>query len=177
MYLEILSYIEDKSSRINDLKNIFYTTARVPLHTDELRQSLFQKYAAPYIEHWPDDVFFACDLNSKKTLGYLIGCRNSIAAESIFSPLLGSYVLFSDLFKKFPAHLHMNTHPDHQGVGVGTFLIEEYALELKKFGIKGVHVVTSPEERNVQFYLRHKFKHLYERKYNDRSLLFMGRRL
>ena len=177
MYLEILSYIENKVLRINNLREIFFLTVKIPLPDETARQALFQKYAAPYIEYWPDDVFFACDLNSKKTMGYLVGCRYSQPASEIFSSLLGSYNLFSDLFKKFPAHLHMNVHPDYQGQGVGSFLIKEYVLDLKKIGVKGVHIITSPEEKNVHFYRRHKFSFLDERVFNGRRLLFMGRRL
>ncbi len=177
MYLEILSYIEDKARRITDLENIFCLNIKAPAPHEAQKKLLFEKYAKPYIEHWPDDVFFACDLSSKKTLGYLIGCQNSGEAINIFAPLLESYSLFSDLFKKFPAHLHINVHPDHHGRGVGTFLVQEYILDLKKAKVKGVHIITAPEERNVNFYTQNKFTNTAVRQHNGKDLLFMGRSL
>jgi GNAT superfamily N-acetyltransferase len=174
MYIEILSYIQNKQKRLQSLEDIFFINAKAPVGTAEARQNLFSKYAAPYIENWPDDIFFACHLDSQKTMGYLTGCRNSRKAEEILGPKLGSYSLFSDYFLKYPAHLHMNTHPDFHGQGAGSFLIQEYIIELKKNKIRGLHIVTSPNEKNVQFYLKHKFKAIDTRTYNGRELLFMG---
>lgn len=175
MYLEILSYITNKQERLSDLSEIFFLNAQVPLNDEKEKSSFFQKYAEPYIRLWPDDVFFARDIATNKTLGYLIGCRDSQEASPVFEPLLKSYSLFSDLFKKFPAHLHMNIHPDHHGRGAGSFLVQEYILELRKFGVKGVHLITSPEQKNVDFYLKNKFTYQVERNFNGRPLLFMAR--
>ncbi|MCB0349709.1 MAG: GNAT family N-acetyltransferase [Bdellovibrionales bacterium] len=177
MYLEILSYTQNKAQRLQDLENIFFSNAQASIENEPERKSLFNKYAKPYIEHWPDDVFFACDLNTNKTMGYLIGCRDSLKAEPILSPLLGSYDLFADQFEKFPAHLHMNTHPEFHSQGVGTFLVQEYIIELKKSGCKGVHIVTAPGLRNVAFYTKNKFTHTINRDYKTHKLLFMGRSL
>jgi GNAT superfamily N-acetyltransferase len=177
MYIEILSYIQNKSARIEALKNILFLNAQSSVRTKAERRILFDKYAAPYIETWPDDVFFSCDLKTKETLGYLIGCKNSLEAEALFSPLIGSYSLFSDQFKKFPAHLHMNTHPNFHGRGVGTFLVQEYIIDLKRAKSKGVHIVTSPEQRNVHFYAKNIFTNVLAREYNNKKLLFMGRSL
>lgn len=174
MYLEILGYIENKSQRLNDLREIFFLTAKKDLKSEADREALFNQYAAPYIENWPDDVFFACDLKTKRTMGYLIGCRNSKKAEDILGSRLGSYDVFADLYAKYPAHLHMNVHPDFQGHGVGSFLLQEYIIELKKYRVRGVHIVTAPSERNVDFYLKHKLRFQVERSYNNHPMLFMG---
>lgn len=177
MYIETLSYIQNKQERLTELENIFFLTAKAEIETSEKKQSLFEKYAKPYIQNWPDDVHFACEISSKKTIGYLIGCRDSLRAEPIFKPLLKSYDVFLDQFKKYPAHLHMNIHPDYQGTGVGTFLIQEYLLELKKAKIKGVHIITSPHEGNSDFYKKNKFIFKLEREFNSHKLLFMGNSL
>jgi GNAT superfamily N-acetyltransferase len=174
MYLEILSYIQNKEPRIKDLQDIFFLTAKVPLKNEEDRKNLFQRYAEPYIQHWPDYVFFACDEQSGRTMGYLIGCADDKQAHEVLSPLQKSYELFADLHKKYPAHLHINIHPDFQGHGVGTFLIQEFIIELKKLGCRGVHILTAPEERNVGFYFKNKFKFRTQRELNNKSVLFMG---
>lgn len=171
MFIEILSYISNKESRLKDLREIFDLNAKSP--TPEL----FDKYARPYIENWPDDVFFACDLASKQTMGYLLGCRDSRKGAEILSPLLKSYSVFEDLFPRYPAHFHINVHPRFHGRGAGTFLVQDYLVELKKSGVKGVHIVTSPDERNVDFYLKQKFIYQLARPFNDRNLLFMGTRI
>jgi GNAT superfamily N-acetyltransferase len=174
MHLEILSYIPNKENRLKDLQDIFFLTAKTPLKSEDEKKSLFQKYAQPYIEHWPDFVFFACDEKTGRTMGYLIGCVDAKQAQEVISPLQKSYDLFSDLHKKYPAHLHINIHPDFQGHGVGTFLVQEFIVELKKFGAKGVHILTAPNERNVDFYFKNKFKFRTERQLNDKPVLFMG---
>lgn len=174
MYLQILSYIQNKERRLADLEEIFFLNARNPPQSQPERENFFKKYARVYFENWPDDTFFACHLDNEKTLGYLIGCRNSTEAAPLLENLLPSYSLFADQFKKYPAHLHMNVHPHEHGHGAGSFLIREYIIELKKNRAKGVHIVTSPDERNVQFYLKHKFKYTLEREFNGKKLLFMG---
>jgi GNAT superfamily N-acetyltransferase len=174
MYLEILSYIQNKKTRLKDLEEIFFLTSKVPLKTEEDKKFLFQRYAEPYIENWPDYVFFACDEKTGRTMGYLLGCTEAKHAEAIISPLQKSYELFGDLHKKYPAHLHINIHPDFQGHGVGTFLVQEFIVELKKLGSRGVHILTAPDERNVNFYFKNKFKFRIEREINGKSILFMG---
>jgi GNAT superfamily N-acetyltransferase len=174
MYLQILSYIQDKERRLADLKEIFFLNAKNPPQVASEREQFFKKYAQLYTENWPDDTFFACDLDTEKTMGYLIGCRNSDEGQAKLAALLPSYTLFADMFKKFPAHLHMNVHPDFHGKGAGSFLVQEYIIELKKFRVKGAHIITAPDERNVQFYLKHKFKYALERDFNGKKLLFMG---
>ena len=177
MFIDILSYSHTKEQRIKDLYEIFFKTTTADISTDEKCESLIAKYVTPYIKNWPDDVFFVCDLASQKTIGYLTGCRNSTAAAILFASQLKSYEVFADLFVRFPAHLHINIHPDWHGKGVGSFLIQEYIIELKKYKIKGVHIVTSPDSKNVDFYSKHMFTLKVQRVFNSKNLLFMGKRL
>lgn len=174
MYIEILSYSQNKSSRLDDLRRIFFATAQVPLKTEEEREKLFWRYAGIYTQNWPDDTFFACHLDTNETMGYLLGCRDSRKAADLLTPLTNSYALFSDLFDRYPAHLHMDVDPAFQGRGIGSFLLQEYIIELKKFNVRGLHIVTAPELRNANFYLKHKMKHQVVREYNGRPLMFMG---
>jgi GNAT superfamily N-acetyltransferase len=174
MHLEILSYIPNKNKRLDDLRDIFFKTTKAELNSEEERQNLFDKYAAPYIENWPDYVFFACDEASGRTMGYLTGCEDSKKAIEVLSTKQKSYTLFSDLYLRFPAHLHVDIHPDFQGKGVGTFLLQEFVIEMKKKGLRGLHILTAPGDSSVQFYLRNKFKFQVVRSFNGREILFMG---
>jgi len=174
MHLEILSYIPNKKARLEDLRDIFFKTTKAQLNSEEERQNLFDKYAAPYIKNWPDYVFFACDESSGRTMGYLTGCDDSKNAIDILSAVQKSYSLFADLYSRFPAHLHVDVHPDFQGKGVGTFLLQEFIIEMKKSGAAGLHILTAPGDSSVDFYLRNKFKFQVVRSFNDREILFMG---
>ncbi|MBT6326383.1 MAG: GNAT family N-acetyltransferase, partial [Bdellovibrionales bacterium] len=110
----------------------------------------------------------------KEILGYLSGCINSLEFTK-YSPH-ESYLLFSDLFENYNAHLHINCDPNSRGTGVGTKLINYYVDVLESYSdVKGVHIITGPKSRNVNFYQSNDFSFLEERVLNNYSYLFMGK--
>jgi ribosomal protein S18 acetylase RimI-like enzyme len=115
------------------------------------------------------------DTHTKKILGYLSGCKNSKKAlEKLEVP---GFNLFEDMFVLYPAHLHINFHPDCRGRGLGSKLIEHYCEILRSEKIKGLHLVTSPEAKNVNFYLKLNFLDQKARVFGKSQLLFMGLKL
>ncbi|MDO9181182.1 MAG: GNAT family N-acetyltransferase, partial [Bacteriovorax sp.] len=111
----------------------------------------------------------------QKVLGYLSGCLDStLAATEVEVP---AFKLFEDLFETYPAHFHINFHPDCRGRGLGSLLVLEFVKVLKKEGVSGVHLVSSPEALNISFYERLGFLYQVKREFNQMNLLFMGKTL
>ena len=66
-----------------------------------------------------------------------------------------------DYLQEFPAHLHINCHPNHQGKGIGGKLINQLIKYLGAKNVPGVHLVTLHGHANEQFYLKNKFVPIY----------------
>ena len=177
MQFETLTDAEDAQTRLAAMKEIFFLSVSpsISLTNEEKSEEFWQRWTSYYIENCAHELFFAYD--GAKTLGYLSGCNNSQAALWSLGERIKSYELFEDLFAKYPAHFHINVHPSARGCGVGEYLVTGYIESLKKIGVPGVHIVTAPGERNVDFYLRNRFHAVEERTFNNKQLLFMGRSL
>ena len=156
------------------IHKIFFECSRRKKFSSQIEKEIF-------FSHWTDyytgpklrDIFLATD-EKQDIAGYLMGHDNSFEAVSFFKNRVPSYLIFKNLFSRFPAHLHINCSPNFQGVGVGKKLIDSYIEELKKRGAKGLHVVTSPDARNVQFYKKAGFEFHQEGKWEKSKLFFMG---
>jgi GNAT superfamily N-acetyltransferase len=109
-------------------------------------------------------------------MGYLTGCISTVESENLLVNAGQKVVAeFSDLYKKYPAHLHVDVHPDFQGHGVGSFLLQEFMVELRNLNVKGVHILTAAADQSVAFYLKNNFHYQVVRSFNGREILFMGR--
>jgi len=69
------------------------------------------------------------------------------------------------IYRAYPAHLHINIHPDYQRRGIGHLLVRRLLDHLAEQGIPGVHLIVGADNRTgIGFY----------RKYGFTSLLKMG---
>ena len=177
MQFETLADTKDARARLAAMKDIFFLSAApsISFANEEKHEEFWQRWASYYIENCAHELFFACD--GDQTLGYLSGCNDSHAALRALHQRIQSYSLFEDLFAIYPAHFHINVHPDARGRGIGEHLVAKYIENLKKIGTPGVHIVTAAGERNVIFYLRNRFQTIAERAFNNQQLIFMGRSL
>lgn len=177
MLLETLAETVDRSARLAEMKEIFFlSAAELNRNADEItRERFWQRWTSYYIRNCADEVIFA--IENRRAIGYLTGCHDSRAASATLCSSIKSYPLFEDHFDSYPAHLHMNVHPSARGKGIGAALIENYARRLKVNDVRGVHIVTVPGQRNVEFYLRHGFRAIEERAFNGQALVFMARTL
>lgn len=156
---------------IEQVEDIFFLSSSVKnFESPERKQTFFKRWCGDYISSYPNDFFVV--LEGKKVLGYLSGCSDSSAALKILN--VPGLTVFADQFERFPAHLHINFHPDARGKGLGSLLVQHYIKVLKEKEIKGLHLVTSPDALNVNFYLRLGFNHTITRELNSMSLYFMG---
>ena len=166
-----------KPGLLEELKAIFFfSSSRQEFSTKDQRDAFFQQWTHYYLNEEPDQIWLLINRNGRLS-GYLTGCKDSAQALPQLLKYNSSIDAFSDQFKDFPAHLHINIHPDSRGLGAGSHLLKHYLLVCQQSGISGAHVVTSPESRNVEFYLRNNFSHQLEKTWNNYPMLFLGCRI
>lgn len=157
---------------ILEVTEIFFeSSARKKFSSKKDKEDFFHKYLGFYIHNYSDHFFVAKDDN--KVLGYLCSAPDSLRCKSLYH-LLEHYHLFEHLFNDYPCHAHMNTHKLSRGLGVGSKLLESF---IKSFSneLKGIHIITSPIVRNVDFYLKNGFEKIETIKFKNTDLLFMGK--
>lgn len=54
-----------------------------------------------------------------------------------------AHFLDTAFLERYPAHLHINLHPDHQGRGTGSRLLAQFETHLRGLGVPGLHLQTS----------------------------------
>jgi ribosomal protein S18 acetylase RimI-like enzyme len=165
---------EELESIIQQVKFIFYASSSLKEFSSlERKVAFFKRWCGDYITLYPDQ--FSIMYEDQKVLGYLSGCIDSKGALEVLE--VPGYSVFTDLFQSYPAHFHINFHPDCRGRGLGSQLVEDFCTDLFKKQISGAHLVTSPGAANIVFYQRLGFKHEVIKEFNQKELLFMGRLL
>lgn len=173
---KIIKFSEDsRPDRLSEIKYIFYISSSVKEFKDEQhKEEFFNKWCGDYLRLYPEQFYLMID-SENNLLGYLSGMNNSLLALN--SMRVPGFKIYSDLFESFPAHLHINFHPSTRGKGYGSILVGHYLEELKSAGVKGIHLVTSPDAKNVSFYTRLGFDQIYIRENNGYPTQFMGKKL
>lgn len=167
-----LTKLPDPGAALRAMEEIFFlSSVRTRFASAEERTAFFRTWTGWYLSEAPWDVWFHRDGDGSFG-GYLTGCLDSMDAEGLFRTIPG-YEVFDDLFARFPAHLHVNVHPERRGRGIGARLVERFLQDLVAEGVPGVHVVTGPGARNVAFYERLGFAEAVVRE----PRLFLGRAL
>ncbi|MFA5584582.1 MAG: GNAT family N-acetyltransferase [Bacteriovoracaceae bacterium] len=147
----------------------FLTSSMTQFVSDQHRENFKYKYFGIYLEKFPELVLVT--KSQGRVLGYCLGASQTDESLFSFQPHLE---LFKDLYESFPAHLHINLHPDAQGLGMGQELISTWE-KLVYSDVKGLHIMTSPMARNVSFYRRLGFVQEFVRNYKGSDILFMGK--
>ncbi|MBY0414004.1 MAG: GNAT family N-acetyltransferase [Bdellovibrionales bacterium] len=173
--LEILALTdikkEEKDRVLKASEEIFFLSSSVKeFASPEKKEAFYKRWCRDYQEVYPEEFFVV--LEGKKVLGYLSGCSKTIEGLSVLS--VPGVLTFEDLYEKFPAHLHINFHPDARGKGLGSQLIRHYIAYLKKRKVRGLHLITSPGAQNVSFYERLGFNEIVVREFKNSPLQFMG---
>ncbi len=170
--LNTLSDSHEYENAIEQIKWIFYASSSLKeFSSEERRVAFFKRWCGDYISLFSESFYVMRE--GQKVLGYLSGCNDSKAAESKLE--VPGYKVYSDLFPIYPAHLHINFHPDCRGRGLGSKLVDHYCEDLKKMGIAGVHLITSLGATNITFYQRLGFNYEVQRLANNMTLVFMGK--
>ena len=144
---------------LESVEGIFFQNSNKTFVTEAEKNDFKIKWLSPYFEYL--DLFFVKIIDDK-VAGYING---SISTNDIPSE-------FKVHLSKYPAHLHINICDTYQGQGVGTDLVRHFLQRLNQLNIKGVHIITSANSRNVSFYQRNGFANSYHS--HSGKLLLMG---
>ena len=168
--IEILPF--SKSPSLSSLEEIFFLTSSIKeFSSAEARAKFVYKYFGLYYEKFADFCWYA--QVGEKSLGYCLGSPITDSSFFIYQPHLE---VFNDLYAEFPAHLHINLHPDSQGLGIGKLLIEKWEEMARASGVGGMHIMTGVDARNKSFYLRQGFTKEVVRTFKGNPILFMGKK-
>jgi GNAT superfamily N-acetyltransferase len=67
------------------------------------------------------------------------------------------------IITQYPAHLHINLLPGHQGLGIGTRLMEHFEAHMRGLGASGLHLgTTNKNHKAVPFYYKMGFSIVHE---------------
>lgn len=164
---------EARAHALSRAREIFFiTSARTQFSSNEQKETFFRNYTSYYVEHCPS--WFYVALKNDHVVGYLSGCADSEAARPILENAIPSSALFSEWFRLYPAHLHINVDPAMHGQGLGGKLISRFMQDLKKSNVLGVHLVTAANAKNVSFYSKLGFKQLSQKTYHEAELVCLG---
>jgi GNAT superfamily N-acetyltransferase len=158
-----------QSKDLADVTKIFWETSSLRDFTsEEKKRSFIYKYLGFYLENsfarnWVAE-------NDGRILGYLLSLDKPSEKLNELNPLLAT---FSDLWKTFPAHLHVNVSAQSQGHGLGSLLLQKLEEESRLNQLSGIHLITAPKSRNIPFYQRNGYTFEAERN----QMLFLGKRL
>lgn len=167
--IEIIPLSQLSTIPLRQIKSIFFESSNTKeFETSEEKEMFFIKWCGNYIEHAPEKFFVA--LNEKsQVLGYLSG---GFTVEKF--PIPGPNI-FEHFKKDFPAHLHINCSTEFRGLGIGGKLLNSFEELLKKIGVPGMSIVTSPGSKNIEFYKKYGFGFQSSGNLRDVELLFMGK--
>ncbi len=151
----------------------FLSSSERTFDTDDARQRFLEAWTGYYRESEPDGILLYLAPDGR-VAGYLTGCRDSRTATRLYADI-DSYRVFEDQFDTYPAHFHVNCHPDHRNRRIGGRLVEAFLDDCRGRGLTGVHVVTAEGARNIGFYRRCGFETIARRRWRDRDLVCLGR--
>lgn len=154
----------------SEVDEIFFEASTKKEFKDANEKEAFNwKYLGFYLAHYPEYAWLA--VKDDKVLGYVVAMPFS--QDPSLYQIQPHMAAFSDEFKTYPAHLHINCHESARGLGIGRKLMQSLLEQLKAQGVKGLHIMTGPDSENRAFYTKLGFN--FEEVRN--SILLMGIRL
>lgn len=157
------------------LKEIFYHSSSIKkFATNDDREAFFMKWCGDYTEYFPEFFYLMVDEKSN-LLAYLCVCPDT--SGNLERLKVKSLQQFADSYQKYPAHLHMNTHENFRGLGLGAMILGSVEADLRLKNIVGLHLITEPTSRNFEFYKKHGFNDVIIKEYQNTQLCLMGKDL
>lgn len=157
------------------VQEIFYESSSKKTFSSINERADFQyKYLDLYKIKYPG-IFFVYK-EKDRVLGYICGaidCNKDLELNEL-NP---HFEKFKNCFNDYPAELHINCHVDSRGMGIGSQLIAYFENKLKEINICGVHLITAPEAKNVNFYRKNQYSFETNRDINGANLLLLGKSL
>lgn len=164
-----------KEIMLPQLKEIFYqSSSKKTFKSTEEREEFFMKWCGDYLDYFPEFFYLMVD-EASNLLCYLCICPDT--AANLARLKVKSLSIFSEQYAKYPAHLHMNTHENYRGLGLGGMILAAAETDLRIKKIKGLHLITEESARNFEFYKRHGFQDIFIKEYLNTQLCLMGKDL
>ena len=120
----------------------------------------------PWNDHWkPEDA----EIHIKE----IMESKQSYGLEYLVDGKVAGFILGSSMLFHWGRMFEINdlaVHPDYQGQGIATKLLEACLEEMKKRGIKGVNLITQGDGFLPEFYEKHGLK-------KENEVILMGMEL
>jgi GNAT superfamily N-acetyltransferase len=144
----------ERARLIREATQIFFETAHIKVfESPSVQEAFYERWFGHYLKSDPALFLLALDGNGA-AIGYLAGCLDSFseAARIIISDISFYTPAFCSALRDYPSHFHINVKPGHQGQGVGRLLLARFFRLCRERSSPGIHVVTGPKSRAVNFY-------------------------
>ena len=108
----------------------------------------------PWNDHWKLE---DAEIHIKE----IMESKQSYGLEYLVDGKVAGFILGSSMLFHWGRMFEINdlaVHPDYQGQGIATKLLEACLEEMKKRGIKGVNLITQGDSFLPKFYEKHGFK-------------------
>ncbi|MEW9053760.1 MAG: N-acetyltransferase [Neobacillus sp.] len=152
-----------------------------------LQEALLTVFCRYYIEQEQGNCFVAVN-EQDEAVGYVFCAKDFHTWEQQFNRIylkdsnnkmvvsIGQATIYGlgSFAEEYPAHLHINIHPEFQGKGLGTKLIDALKLHLIECEVKGLMLcVGNDNEKGKNFYRKYGFTELKQ----EEKEVFMGYKL
>ncbi|MEN9529545.1 MAG: hypothetical protein RI932_1418 [Pseudomonadota bacterium] len=179
MKIKALSGLESKPEKERVLQGVekifFESSLKKNFKSPDERDAFRHKYLDWYAKNYPEYFFIALDQNNG-VQGYICGVPDTTKHPEL-SQLHPWFSVITEDFIDYQAHLHINCADSARGAGLGSTLLNVFENTLRSKGIKGVHLVTAPDARNVGFYDKNGYKFRHDFIWNTNPMLLLGKQL
>lgn len=157
-----------KAQDYSQVVEVFWeTTTRKEFASETERQQFQHQYLDVYL----DQLAFVA-VEHHQVMGYIVGQLDTLKTEASWPAHLS---IFREEYTQYPAHLHINCCNASQGKGLGGQLLAALETELRGLGVKGLHLITAAEARNVNFYKKYGYLEIAQRPWKTAQLLMLGK--
>lgn len=159
--MNILNISEASSEQKAQIESIFWESSSIQsFQSQKAKDEFLYKYLSGYYDH-PEYFYYVT--KDTEVLGYVCGFHNQYYDHEYYQK--------ADIPLKFKPHLHINMSDKSRGIGLGSKLIQFYALKLKELGHSGVHIITANGDKSINFYQKNGFEILQVFDYKGRKLV------
>lgn len=147
-----------------DTRNIKGMTAEHIHRYGEIYAAAFN--GEPWHDHWQPE-------NAEIHVRELMEQRQSYGIEYAVDGEVAGFLLGTSMLFSYGRTFEINdlcVHPDYQGHGIGTELLEHCIADMKKQGMAGINLITASKGALHAFYRRHGFN-------SPQEVMLMGRNL
>lgn len=148
--------------------DVFWETTTRQEFSNETERRKFQ---VQYLDDYLDQLAYVA-VEEGVVLGYVVGRADTLLVEATWAPHLE---IFRTEYEHYPAHLHINCRTIAQGKGLGGQLLAALEKDLFARGVKGLHLITAADARNVNFYKKYGYLEVAQKPWKTAQLIMLGK--